>query len=718
MLQTHQTVEVLLDDLRRCDHIGWLRTGCDWCPESAKIYYRLPSRTLAQTIAARHVKLSASNRRTLPGVEHQDYYSKWSTESKLGTNALRRIMISYCYSPELTRFSDLLPSNPKRSSLTHGLIQAYGLLNHATVDVVDPEPATRRELLSYHTAEYLDALWEAESGEIADDDLSRFGLEHDCPVFPGLKSYVCYVAGASLAAARTLTRGVSPAEVAISFDGGRHHAKRFAASGFCYVQDIVLAIQELRKLHSRVLYIDLDLHHGDGVEAAFVHSDRVFTLSLHRYDQGFFPNSGGFHDQGKGRGKGFSMNIPLKRGLSDQSLKLLVEQVIIPVIESYIDKGSEQSIVVQCGVDSLALDPYKEWNISIDGYCAAIAQIHEKAKALGAKLLLLGGGGYNITAASRCYSAILATLLDVELGDIPEHVYWPDYAESHHELARFDTNAGMVDENIDSLPALISCARQRIASKSGSTIPTSTNKKPQAMVDWSIRPTIRAVAGPGNISSSANGKISNALVMLHGLGDRPESIFKLGSSFNLPETVVVSLRGPFSVPLIADDDNQAYMWGEQLEFSESGGLVDEADFTHAKSLISAVLDEIVAENILPGQITVFGHGQGGMLALEIAASRGTNVVSIGATLPTKSSDLPSTGRRALICGGDVDSNVEASALKTLNKHFTNVAHLKWRQSGDAFPSTSKRNCWRPILEFLSKCIVQMRGLPEGTVQLE
>lgn len=372
-------------------------------------------------------------------------------------------MLAYCYSQELEHYSDRLPSNLGRSSLLHSLASAYKLLQRADVMLIQPEPTSRHELLQYHALDYVEMLLNGASCALTEVDLSRFGLEYDCPVFEELAEYVRYIAGASITAARALTRYDKSVSIAVNFDGGRHHAKRACASGFCYVQDIVLAIQELRKSDSRVLYIDLDLHHGDAVEAAFQHSDRVYTLSIHRYDRGFFPNSGTFDDQGSGKGKGFSLNIPLRRGLSDQSLLVLTDEVIIPVINSYLKQGAKQSVVVQCGVDSLAADPCNEFNLSIEGYCATIAKIQRTASTLGAKLLILGGGGYNKSAASRCYSAILATMLHVTLGDIPDHEYWTEYADTDYELALTACNAAMPDENEPSLSALITDVQARLA---------------------------------------------------------------------------------------------------------------------------------------------------------------------------------------------------------------------------------------------------------------
>ena len=146
----------------------------------------------------------------------------------------------------------------------------------------------------------------------------RYGLEDDCPISMNLFNHCRIVAGASISGARLLT--AQKVKSAISWIGGRHHAKKSEASGFCYVNDIVLAILTMRERFKRVLYIDFDIHHGDGVEEAFYYSSDVCTLSLHKYSPGFYPHTGSLDSIGKGRGKYTSVNIPLKSGITDFSM--------------------------------------------------------------------------------------------------------------------------------------------------------------------------------------------------------------------------------------------------------------------------------------------------------------------------------------------------------------------------------------------------------------
>jgi histone deacetylase 1/2 len=154
------------------------------------------------------------------------------------------------------------------------------------------------------------------------------------------------------------------ADIAINWSGGLHHAKKCCSSGFCYINDIVICILELLKTYTRVLYLDIDVHHGDGVEEAFYHTSRVMTLSIHQYGDKFFPLSGGLDSVGRGMGHGYSVNVPLRRGVNDNTYREVFRTVVSEVMNVY----RPTVIVMQCGADSLALDQLGEFNLSIEGH--------------------------------------------------------------------------------------------------------------------------------------------------------------------------------------------------------------------------------------------------------------------------------------------------------------------------------------------------------------
>lgn len=225
--------------------------------------------------------------------------------------------------------------------------------------------------------------------------MAKFNIGDDCPIFDGIWDYCTLYAGASLDAAKKLINGQS--DIAINWSGGLHHAKKSEASGFCYINDIVLAILQLLRVHPRVLYVDIDVHHGDGVEQAFFSTDRVMTLSFHKYDKdNFFPGTGNWDDVGGGPGKHYALNVPLKDGIDDDSYIRLFKSIVEPVINNY----QPTSVVLQCGADSLGCDRLGCFNLNIKAHGACV----EFVKSFGLPLLVLGGGGYTPRNVSRLWA--------------------------------------------------------------------------------------------------------------------------------------------------------------------------------------------------------------------------------------------------------------------------------------------------------------------------
>ncbi len=254
-------------------------------------------------------------------------------------------------------------------------------------------------------------------------DLRRFNLAEDCPCFSGLFDFCRLSAGGSLDGARRLNAGLC--DVAINWAGGLHHAAKAGASGFCYVNDIVLAIMELLRLHPRVMYIDIDVHHGDGVQDAFYYTDRVMCISFHKFGQGFFPSTGDLSEIGERAGKYYSVNVPLKDGVTDQQYLSMYKTIMTEAVQRY----RPTVIVLQCGADSLQCDRLGRFNLSINGHGEAVSF----TKSFGIPMLVLGGGGYTVRNVARCWAyetgvSILGTAMDPVL---PTNDYFqffaPDY---------------------------------------------------------------------------------------------------------------------------------------------------------------------------------------------------------------------------------------------------------------------------------------------------
>ena len=280
-------------------------------------------------------------------------------------------------------------------------------------------------------------------------------VQDDCPVFDGLWDFCQIAAGGSLAAAARLNSGA--AEVAINWAGGLHHAKKAEASGFCYINDCVLAILELLKTHARVLYVDIDIHHGDGVEEAFYSTDRVMTASFHKFGD-YFPGTGAVGDVGVGRGRAYSINFPLKDGIDDDSYATIFEPVMSRIMEWY----RPGAVVLQCGADSLAGDRLGCFNLSLRGHAACV----DFFVARDVPLLLLGGGGYTIRNVARCWSYETSRVLGMELPDdmpITENFefYGPDFrlhiqpsnAYNHNTPESLHATTGAILDVLRTLPS-------------------------------------------------------------------------------------------------------------------------------------------------------------------------------------------------------------------------------------------------------------------------
>ncbi|KAE8210751.1 hypothetical protein CF327_g5422 [Tilletia walkeri] len=314
------------------------------------------------------------------------------------------------------------PMKPARLTLTNRLVMGYGLHNY--MDVYTPRTATRPEIEAFHDSDYIEFLSTVTPTTPVSSAFNRYNFADDCPVFDGMYDFCCSYSGASLAGARKLTAGAT--DIAINWSGGLHHAKKSEASGFCYVNDIVLAILELLKYHPRVLYIDIDIHHGDGVQEAFYNSNRVLTVSFHKYGNDFFPCTGALSEIGTGLGKHFSLNVPLQDGIDDASYVWLFKSVMEPIITTF----RPQSIVLQCGADSLGLDRLGCFNLSVAAHGECVRFI----KSFGLPLLVLGGGGYTIRNVARCWTYETAVLTGCNVPDTLPSTPYDDFFEPGRRL--------------------------------------------------------------------------------------------------------------------------------------------------------------------------------------------------------------------------------------------------------------------------------------------
>ena len=315
------------------------------------------------------------------------------------------------------------PMKPYRIKMTHSLINAYQLLPKLTV--LSPRRATVEDMIQYHDEGYINFIKNANDKNILKN---KAAAEHynikedsDSPFFPGLFEFCQISAGCSITAADLLNQG--RADFTINWAGGLHHAKKEEASGFCYVNDCVLGIFKLLERFQRVLYIDIDIHHGDGVEEAFYTTDRVFTVSFHKFGD-FFPGTGSIKDIGIKQGKYYTLNVPLRDGMNDKDYLGLFKPILSRVVEWY----QPNAIFFQCGADSLAGDKLGGFNLSIHGHGECVRFM----KQFGIPMVVAGGGGYTTRNVSRCWTYETAILLDETLdNEIPEHEFYNYYAPEH-----------------------------------------------------------------------------------------------------------------------------------------------------------------------------------------------------------------------------------------------------------------------------------------------
>jgi acetoin utilization protein AcuC len=277
--------------------------------------------------------------------------------------------------------------------------------------LIEPSMASVEDLLAFHTKEYIDILKAANSGEIV-AGAEAFGLgPGDNPVFPGMFDWSRLIAGASLKAAELVDS--NEAAIAFNIAGGLHHAMARQASGFCYINDPVIAIKFLAGRGRRVAYIDIDAHHGDGVQEAFSATDQVLTISLHETGRALFPGTGFEQETGEGAGKGYSVNVPLPPEADDELFVHAFTAVVPPLVDAF----KPDIVVSQLGVDTFRSDPLAHLNLTTNGFCRMVGLIKDMAP----KWVALGGGGYDIGNVARAWTLAWAIMNDADApGEIPE----------------------------------------------------------------------------------------------------------------------------------------------------------------------------------------------------------------------------------------------------------------------------------------------------------
>lgn len=308
------------------------------------------------------------------------------------------------------------PMNPVRLDLTMRLATAIGLLEG--VEVIEPASATEAELLRVHTPAYLAAVRAVDDRPLPDptspplvDPPHGLGSE-DNPIFAHMHEAAAILAGGTLTAAREIASGRT--RRAVSIGGGMHHAMANAASGFCVYNDVAVAISWLLDNgFDRIAYVDVDVHHGDGVQQAFVGDPRVMTISLHQHPATLWPGTGWSTETGAGDAEGTAVNLPLLPGTVDP-IWLRAFHAVVP---SAIAAFRPQLLISQCGADTHREDPLADLALTVDGQRASYIAMRELAdRYCEGRWLAVGGGGYGLVrVVPRSWTHLIATALDREI---------------------------------------------------------------------------------------------------------------------------------------------------------------------------------------------------------------------------------------------------------------------------------------------------------------
>jgi acetoin utilization protein AcuC len=350
---------------------------------------------------------------------------------------------------------DQHPLNPVRLQLTMRLAGSLGVLDGVTVH--RPEQASDELIERVHDSGYLAAVRAAPT---SDYDVDHGLGTADNPIFPGMHEASALVVGGSVLGAELIANRTT--DRAVSIAGGLHHAMPSHAAGFCVYNDCAVAISWLLD-HGvdRVAYVDVDVHHGDGVQAAFYDDPRVLTISVHQHPRTLWPGTGFAREIGTGGAEGMAVNLPLPPGTTDGPW----QRAFHAVVPSLLSAFQPQVLVTQCGVDSHRNDPLADLALTVDGHRATYRAMRDLAQRYaGGRWLALGGGGYDLVrVVPRSWSHLLATVLDRDVdpntpvpadwislvaGMVAPHVELPTSMSDNADVT-FEPWGGGVDDQVD-----------------------------------------------------------------------------------------------------------------------------------------------------------------------------------------------------------------------------------------------------------------------------
>lgn len=363
------------------------------------------------------------------------------------------------YSHKFGKFSygEDHPFNVQRFRLAHELITAYGLNRCENALYPEPPHLPESELLSFHDSAYIGRMKEFSASETPRADF-LYGLgDAENPVFKGFYDWALLGTSGTCEAARLVAEeGYS---AAFNLAGGYHHAHKAKASGFSYINDAVIAINSLLSKGKRVVYLDIDAHHGDGVQEAYYDSDQVLVISMHESGIYFFPGTGFEKEMGEGKGKGYSVNIPLIAHSDDPVYMKAFDEAVYPLIAAF----DPDVIFTQLGADTFRTDPLTRLEITTHSY----SYILRKIKALRIPWVATGGGGYDLMNTARAWTIAWGIMNGVQLPvNLPDAfigliepmgyknrmlldaMHWAEEEDRNRALDAVETSIAIIRKNI------------------------------------------------------------------------------------------------------------------------------------------------------------------------------------------------------------------------------------------------------------------------------
>ncbi len=305
-------------------------------------------------------------------------------------------------------FGPAHPLRPTRQKLTYELVRSLKVLESPAASLHSPRMATDDELLLFHDPDYVEMI--KKYSRVGSGILDR----GDTPAFKGCFEVTALVVGSSLRAAEIVMGG--EADHAFNPSGGLHHAHADRASGFCIFNDPAVTVQYLKRRYGlkRLLYLDIDVHHGDGVMYGFYDDPSLLDVDFHEDGSFIFPGTGFEYETGEGEGRGMKVNVPIPPGTGDGEYLNVFKQVVPPSVRSY----RPEAILMQCGLDGHAGDELGHLNLTTKTYVEVASMVHQLAhEVCNGRLIMFGGGGYNASNVARSWTLMFAEVAGLKLPD-------------------------------------------------------------------------------------------------------------------------------------------------------------------------------------------------------------------------------------------------------------------------------------------------------------